>query len=259
MFIFLTKLFTLPIYGLFHHQLPYTANSPYMVIYYIWRTMSIGNVLSELIKKYNLNALELEHMTGVPSSTIYRLLKKKDGNPTIEVLKKLSSFFMITVSQLIGEEPIGCKQIPLVPTNEIVNFFQLNQEKKSELQTIAIDFPVNTKCFATFSQDNMMEPFILINSIVIVDPEREISNKDFVLLIGNNNNTPKIRQLISDGDEFYLNILNSNFPMEFTKLNKNDYSFIGVIVHYRTNLFDINKSALINTSFDFKKRVNSDM
>lgn len=62
-------------------------------IYYIWRIMSISNVLSELLKKYNLNALELERLTGVPSSTIYRLLKDKDGNPTIEVLKKLASFF----------------------------------------------------------------------------------------------------------------------------------------------------------------------
>src|SRR5688572_17880951 len=133
-----------------------------MVIYFIWRAMSIDNVLSELIKTYNLSAPELERMTGVPASTIYRLLKKKDGNPTIEVLKKLSSFFLITVSQLIGEEPLGYKQIPLVSSDGVVDFFKFSREKIAELQTISIDFPVNTKCFATFSQDNMMEPFILM-------------------------------------------------------------------------------------------------
>ncbi|MCW8385503.1 XRE family transcriptional regulator [Legionella pneumophila serogroup 1] len=200
--------------------------------------MSIGDVLSELLKKYNLNALELERLTGVPSSTIYRLLKDKSGNPTIEVLKKLSSFFQVTVSQLIGEDPIGCKQIPLIQPPEIHSFLNSPQDRKFEVDSIPIDLPLSSKCFATLSQDNMMEPFILVNSMVIVDPEREITNKDFVLLIKNKNEKPIIRQIISDEDDFYLKILNSNFPVELKKINLKDYLFVGVIVHYRTNLFD---------------------
>lgn len=180
--------------------------------------MSIGDVLSELLKKYNLNALELERLTGVPSSTIYRLLKDKSGNPTIEVLKKLSSFFQVTVSQLIGEDPIGCKQIPLIQPPEIHSFLNSPQDRKFEVDSIPIDLPLSSKCFATLSQDNMMEPFILVNSMVIVDPEREITNKDFVLLIKNKNEKPIIRQIISDEDDFYLKILNSNFPVELKKL-----------------------------------------
>ncbi|HIF0354464.1 TPA: helix-turn-helix domain-containing protein [Legionella pneumophila] len=202
--------------------------------------MSIAIVLSELIKKFGLNALEIERLTGVPASTIYRLLKS-DGNPTIEVLKKLATFFQITVSQLIGEEPIGCKQIPLVPALEVANFFKLNPEEKSKFDSIPIDFPLNQRSFASICQDNTMEPFILKNSIVIIDPDREITNKDFVFLIKKDNNQPRIRQLISDGENYYLKILNSDFPVELTKIIKQEYTFIGVIVHYRTNLFDFNK------------------
>ncbi|AOU50725.1 helix-turn-helix domain-containing protein [Legionella pneumophila] len=202
--------------------------------------MSIAIVLSELIKKFGLNALEIERLTGVPASTIYRLLKS-DGNPTIEVLKKLATFFQITVSQLIGEEPIGCKQIPLVPALEVANFFKLNPEEKSKFDSIPIDFPLNQRSFASICQDNTMEPFILKNSIVIIDPDREITNKDFVFLIKKDNDQPRIRQLISDGENYYLKILNSDFPVELTKIIKQEYTFIGVIVHYRTNLFDFNK------------------
>lgn len=208
--------------------------------------MSIGIVLSELLKKFNLNALELERLTGVPSTTIYRLLKDKGGNPTIEILKRLASFFQITVSQLIGEEPIGCKQIPLVPPSLIASFFNYSQDEKVNLESIPIDFPVNNRCFATFSQDNMMEPFILINSIVIVDPDRELSNKDFVLVIKSENEAPIIRQFITDGDDTYLKVLNSNFPIDLKKIEKSKYKFIGVIVHYRTNLFDFRKIDLSN-------------
>ena len=219
--------------------------------------MSIGEVLTDLLKKYNLNALELEQLTGVPSSTIYRLLKDKSGNPTIEVLKKLSSFFQITVSQLIGEDPIGCKQIPLIQPSDIHSFLYSSQDRRFELDTVPIDFPLSSRCFATLSQDNMMEPFILVSSIVIVDPERDIANKDFVLLIKNENEKPIIRQIISDGDDFYLKILNSNFPVELKKINLKNYQFIGVIVHYRTNLFDFCLPSSSNNYndliFDFKK------
>lgn len=201
--------------------------------------MSISNVLFELLKKFNLNALELERLTGVPSSTIYRLLKNKDGNPTIDVLKKLSSFFQITVSQLIGEEPFGCKQIPLVQPSDIASFISSAQTRKNEIDSIPIDFPLNSKCFATLSQDNMMEPFILVNSIIIIDPERDITHKDFVLLIKNKDDNPIIRQFITDGNDFYLKVLNSNFPIELKKFDIKNYEFIGVIVHYRTNLFNL--------------------
>lgn len=181
-------------------------------------------------------------MTGVPSSKIYRILKNKDGNPTIEVLKKLSGFFQITVSQLIGEEPIGCKQTPIIPPNLVLNYMSLKIEGKSKFQTIAVDFPLNPKSFATYSQDNMKEPFILINSIIIVDPEKEVSNKDFVLIIKNENDISKIRQVVQDGSDFYLKVLNPSYQIPLTRTLKEDYQFIGVIVHYRTNLFNLSKS-----------------
>lgn len=178
---------------------------------------TLNHVLSGLLKKYNLTAVELERLTGVPSSTIYRVLKDKSGNPTIEVLKKLSSFFQITVSQLIGEDPIGCRQLPLIQSSNVSSFLNSSTERGFELKTIPIDFPLGGKCFATLAQDNLMEPFILENSILVVDPEREINHKDFVLLLKNENEIPIIRQIIFDGEDFYLKILNSNFPIDLKK------------------------------------------
>lgn len=203
------------------------------------RDDSVGSVLSALLKKFNLNALELERLSGVPSSTIYRLLNGKDGNPTIEVLKKLSSFFQITVSQLIGEEPIGNKQLSLVPPDKILKFLRSNASERSNYKTISIDFPMNSSCFATVCEDELMEPFISTNSIVIIDPDREISNKDFVILIKKGQNSPQIRQAVKDGGDIYLKILNAKYSIDLCKMeNITQYDFIGVIIHYRTNLYN---------------------
>ena len=205
-------------------------------------TTSIGFVLKALMKKFDLNALDLEKHTAIPSSTIYRLLKNKDGNPTVDVLKKLATFFQITVSQLIGEEPLGVKQLPLVPTLDILKFISASVEEKSKYQSISIDFPLNSKSFATYVQDDFMEPFILMNSIIIVDPVREISHKDIVLFINKNDSIPKIRQIVKDGQDIYFKTLNSSLAIDVIKIkNIRKFMFVGVIVHYRTNLFTFEK------------------
>lgn len=217
---------------------------------------SIASVLTTLMKKFDLNALDLEKHTGVPSSTIYRLLKNKDGNPTVEVLKKLSTFFQVTVSQLIGEEPVGVKQVPRIPAMAILKFLNASVEEKSTYQTIPIDFPLGSKSFATEVLDDLMEPFILMNSIVIIDPEKDISHKDFVLFIKKKNNLPQIRQVIKDGSEFYLKVLNTNFLLKAIKvMNADEFNFIGVIVHYRTNLFTLEKNRIENEITPLKQSI----
>lgn len=218
---------------------------------------SLGAVLSALMKKFELSAPELERLTGVPASTTYRLLKDKQGNPTFEVLKKLASFFQITVSQLIGEEPIGNKQIPVIPSKEILSYLKMTNEEKAKYPTIPVDFPLNNKCFATTANDGLMEPFILQGSLIIIDPEREISNKDFVIFIGAHSNEPQIRQIVKDGDELYLKILNDNYEIKITKMdNKQNYRFFAVIIHYRTNLFKFDKNEVISNIGNVVKEKN---
>jgi transcriptional regulator with XRE-family HTH domain len=207
---------------------------------------SFGHVLSTLMKKYGLSGQELERLAGVSSSNIYRVLKN-GGNPTIDVLKKLASFFQITVSQLIGEEPLGSKQIPLIPPTEVRKYLHLKKEDKGNYPTIKVDFDLNPKCFATYSEDNMMEPFILINSIIIIDPDRELSNNDFVFIINKNEKErPKIREIIRDGSDFYFKVLNPNYQLPLTNMSQDKYEFVGVIIHYRTNLFNLNQAEIIS-------------
>jgi len=221
---------------------------------------SIGTVLATLMRKFDLNALDLERHTGVPSSTIYRLLKNKDGNPTVDVLKKLASFFQVTVSQLIGEDPIGSKYIPLIPSTEILHYLNASSRIASKYPTVPIDFPLSAKCFATYVQDDLMEPFLLFNSIVIIDPERKISHKDFVLYSKDRNGVPQIRQIIKDGEDIYLKALNSNFPFAVVKgKNIKKFTFIGVIIHYRTNLYTLkNERILSEENIIIKTAQNND-
>lgn len=198
--------------------------------------MTTNKILSNLIKKYGLNVLELERLTGVPSSTIYRIVNNKAGNPTIEVLKKLSSFFQITVSQLIGEESIGHNQVTVIPVEDISEFINNNFLTKTSYNSIPVELPLSTKCFATYACDSLMEPFILKNSLIIIDPDKELVTKDFAFLLKSQQNTPKIRQVIKNDETIYLKVLNNEYALPLEELDSDNYAFIGSIVHYRTNL-----------------------
>lgn len=187
-----------------------------------------------------MNAVELEKMTGVPSRTIYRLLNEPTGNPTLEVLKKISSFFQVSVSQLIGEESIGTQMIPLLNNEEMLDYINGKISAES-FKHISVDIPLSNNCFATVAQDETMEPFIPIKSILVVDPSKEPNNRDFVLLIETDGSS-KIRQIITDGRDRYVMTLNPNFQKSAEPLIEYSNIVVAPIVHYRTNLFDISSN-----------------
>ncbi|MCW8451907.1 S24 family peptidase [Legionella quinlivanii] len=205
--------------------------------------MSIGKIIDGLMHTYNINALELERLTGIPSSTIYRLLKGKNINPTIEILKKLANFFHITVSQLIGEESLNETQIPILSSLDIEAFIINNYSSNENHKFVSVDFPVSPICFATVAEDNMMEPFIMAGSLIIVDPAKHITAKDFIVILKKDQGKPKIRQAIVDGDEIYLKTINPDFSKELELFDKTNYMFCGCVIHYRTNLLDFNATS----------------
>ena len=49
---------------------------------------------------------KLWELTGIPQTTISRLKAGKIKSPSIELLAKLADYFNISVSQLIGDEPL---------------------------------------------------------------------------------------------------------------------------------------------------------
>ena len=217
--------------------------------------MNIGKNLNTLMKNYGVNALDIERLTGVPSSTTYRILKNKAGNPTIEVLKKLANFFQITVSQFIGEETFGCKQIPFIANEKLSRFIEAGHVLNIADSSIPVDIPLSSKCFATHAHDCLMEPYIIKDSIVIVDPDKEFKTKDFALLLKRNQVESKIRQIIKNDDDIYLKVLNNEFPIPLEKYFPEDYSFIGCIVHYRTNLMNFSQPQQPIEDFSNKSKI----
>lgn len=217
----------------------------------------ISENISILIEACGIDARELAFETGLPASTISRLRSDTStGSPNLSSLIPIANFFRISLSQLIGEEPINQAiygtfkpnkitklPIPILCSENIVDFLVHNIPVDAPL--IDVDIAVSEKSFAYFLQGNAMEPQFPDKTLLIIDPEITIENLDHVLVIPEGKATPIFRQILIDGDEKYLQTLNPKFN-EFTKFNNQTYKLLGVMIQSRKNFKDIELTTMFN-------------
>lgn len=200
-----------------------------------------------------MDATELAFATGLPTSTISRLRSNTNtGSPNLSSLIPIANYFRISLSQLIGEEPINNNiygtfkpnkitklPIPVLCSENIMDFLALNASDHLSFDTplIDVDIAVSEKSFAYFLQGNAMEPQFPDKTLLIIDPEITIENLDHVLVVPKGKTTPIFRQILIDGDEKYLQTLNPRFN-EFTKFNDNTHNLLGVMIQSRKNFRD---------------------
>jgi len=201
----------------------------------------IGKNITMLMAACDVGATELSQATGLPCSTISRLRSNTtDFSPNLCSLIPIAEFFCISLSQLIGEEPISSEKygtfkpqrirkfpIPLLNSETIASYLQ--NKNAANVPHINIDLAVSPESFAYSISGNAMEPQFPDNTIIIIDPEFTPENLDHVLVIPNGKKIPVFRQIFRDGEEAYLKTLNPTFN-EFIKMNNSSHEIIGVMV-----------------------------
>jgi transcriptional regulator with XRE-family HTH domain len=208
----------------------------------------IGKNITFLMESCGIDATQLSQQTGLPASTISRLRSNAtECSPNLSSLIPIANYFSITISQLIGEEPIDENHdkfkpsiikkisVPILKAETITNYFI--EKNSNSISFLNIDFPVSEHTFAYYLQGNAMEPHFPDKTILIIDPAPTVENLDHVLVMPNGNKTPIFRQVLIDGDEKYLRALNPLFK-EFTKLTHDSHKIFGVMVQSRRSFKD---------------------
>lgn len=78
-----------------------------------------NKVLRELMQAKRINQRELSEATGIPQSTISRILNRKILEPTEPQIKPLADFFGITPGQLRGYDPLPTEAFSVKISNDI--------------------------------------------------------------------------------------------------------------------------------------------
>lgn len=213
---------------------------------------SLIEILNHLMDENNLNIAQLSKNTGLAFTTVKRLCSDPKCNPTLGSIEKIAEFFGVRTTELLGLEPLNGKakgyrpnfsawsDVPLISLRHLLKWpNNKNEITSSEAsQFVKTDLEISEKTFALKAADETLEPKFSSGTILIFDPEKECKNKDYVVLHSKGKELPQIRQLLIDGSDKYTKIINPEFSNAHpTKLEKNTFSVLGVLVQAKINYF----------------------
>lgn len=204
--------------------------------------MNISHVLSELMFEKKIKMIALAHQTGVPQSTLSRILSGDTTNPHRSSLEPLATFFEISIDQLLGREPIASLQrlssktasVPLLTWDQ-VPFWLTSTSQVMATEFTPVDLDLSEGSFAVTVADAAMEPQFPHGAVLIVDAQKPPKDRSFVVATLGGSLKVVFRQLLTDGLNRYLRPLSPDFSQfGMIPMADND-QILGVVLQTRKN------------------------
>ena len=207
----------------------------------------LASILRRLMDEAHVIEADLARQTGLPQTTINRLLQNETQDPRANTLIPIAKFFGITIGQLLGQEPSPPHRIPssIHPTNKsawsiipIIHWHEVKTwiAQKSQIAIHTYHHWVSTEKNvgeASFALKTLpfMEPRFRKHSIIIVDPNFSYQDGHFVITCCDNAE-PTVRRVLKDGIDIYFTKLYGK--KEPIPKQSSDH-IIGTIIETRIN------------------------
>lgn len=211
----------------------------------------INEILKLLMFKKDIRTAELAREVNIPQQTLQRIVSGMTPNPHMSTLVPLARYFSISIEQLRGLEPIsgleispsysnypGLSSIAIIQWTEVTQWQAQIDQPTTRYDKIFTDAQVGPKAFALRTKDSSMSPIFPENTILVVDPEKEAKDRQYVVVKLRDQMEATFRQLLVDLGNFYIKPLSpdfNQFPM--IKLTPED-KICGVVVQARRDYLE---------------------
>ena len=203
----------------------------------------LNTIIKALMAEMKITESELARRTGIGQPVVHRIASGETDNPKVGTLSPIANFFTVSISQLIGDEPLpenrlpgtynpgahGWVQVPLLSWEQALEWPNLTRHSETT-QGISTDLGVSQHAFALTIRDTTMEPRFPEGTIIILDPALQPEDRDFAVVHVDGSKLPTFKQILIDGHHSYMKPLNPDFKP--TILDKK-YRFLGVMVQAR--------------------------
>jgi SOS-response transcriptional repressor LexA len=208
---------------------------------------NLSRILNLLLGEKKIKPTELARLTNLPQPTIQRIVSGTTTRPHLSSLEPIAQFFSLSIDQLIGLEPIPwlenktqasmqIKQVPIIDWSEVLPWLDTQSNKYTSCRERAIISDINTskKTFALTVKDSSMEPVFNIGTKIIIDPERELKDRCFLIIKFSDNNEAIFRQLVVDGNDYFVKPLSKELSdSKMRKITPRDSKICGILVQTR--------------------------
>lgn len=198
--------------------------------------------LLRLMKNHNTNMTLIFKQTGVPITTIQRICKDPQANPTLASLIPIAEYFSITVAQLIGEQPLlqsslnqqkpqSWANVPLISWEQAANWPKFHFTGQN-YRVVTTEISVAEHAFALEILDDHHDNFHK-GSALVVDIHLKATQGDYVISHKKGSPQASLNQVLLHEGDTYLKPTHSEFK---TTLMSDLYTIVGVVVQARMNL-----------------------
>ncbi len=217
---------------------------------------ALTNILRSLMSKMKLSESELSRQTDIGQPVIHRMLSGETHNPKVQTLRPVAKFFGVSISQLMGDEPLNMAHdpnksgrrhlvtIPLISPSQAIFWPTSNPHNDPYVFS---DINVSPQAFAMELQDSTMLPRFPEGTLLIVDPQHSAQNGDYVVAHLATQKVVTFKQFLVDGENRYLKPLNPDFNI--TKID-NHTKIIGTMLQARMNFIPSAKITSQKTTYE---------
>jgi transcriptional regulator with XRE-family HTH domain len=168
---------------------------------------NLASVLKYLMKINDITTItQLSNNSDVPISVLSDILNNKTNKPNNKTLQLLASYFNLTLSQLLGIEPLPDDAIPFsydkenlvipdVPMDCIETFIHNKKYKITKYLNIKANISLKN-LYAVSIKDNLYAPDIHVNNTLLIVPDKCLE-KGNLLVCRLNNRINSVYELIS--------------------------------------------------------------
>ena len=207
---------------------------------------NLSKNLNKLIQDARISTRVLEEKLNIPIATIKKIRYGDNLNPTISTLLPLANYFGVTINQLIGEDELPRSALKIESSGNIalesvsvpiLDWEDLNENSSSKSilpkKYVITEFTTSNNLFAlTVDVDDYTK--FERSGILIIDPNRKYTNKNYVIVFKHGQTRPTIKQIIVDDGTVYLHSLINNISS--TTPLTSEFTIIGVIISYKKSL-----------------------
>lgn len=206
----------------------------------------LPQVLRKLMAEINISEAQLARKTKIPQPTLHRILSGATKSPRGESLSPLAKFFSISISQLIGDEPLPSDRIPGEHNPGVIAWSsvpilswdlaalwpacKIDLKKDQWSNWVTTDREITPNTFAVRVEGQSMLPRFAANTVLVIEPSIEAKDGDFVVVHLEKQSKATFKQFLIDGPDRYLRPLNPEFKT--IELNR-EYRMVGVLIQSR--------------------------
>ena|SRR3990167_6463527 len=220
---------------------------------------SLSSNLKNLMSVAHINASELARRTGIAQPIIHRLSTGQNTNPKLATIKPVARYFMVSVSQLIGEDPLplpkeqvfpldldesspaelrGWNRVPLISWKDALNWPENLKQYQNSNDVAYIPTDANVSKLAYSLQIKRYSindhPLLPDGTTIIVEPKRSPQDGDFVVVCVKGEDEPCLRQVLIKGNDRFLKSFSSADEVKLSPFNDAD-TFLGVMAQAKLN------------------------